>query len=97
MLTGITLFKRLSNSSNKNFILKSAKENPPENCGYALRIFNLNLEEEVLEIRNMKKHIETKIDLRDIKRIVLNSESKKMVEKLLSLLNSVIPVNKGNI
>ena len=69
-------------SSSKNFEPKHAKEHPPENCGYALRLFSINLEEEIIEIKDMKKHIETRINLKDVKRVLLGAEAKKLVQKL---------------
>ena len=56
---GITLYKRFSQNSSKYSIFDPSNSNTtPENCGYALRIFKLNINEEALEVYNIKnKHL----------------------------------------
>jgi len=86
LVCGVNLFKRFSTTNSKIFDPKSAKDNPPENCGYALRIFKINLKEETLEIKKEKlKNIDMKINLTDIVKTLVNSQSKKIVNKLRNI------------
>lgn len=58
-----------------------SNENPPENCGYALRIFKLNTNDLLLEIKHNKtKHIENKISLSSIKGLLLSNTAKAILK-----------------
>jgi hypothetical protein len=65
----------------RGFDPEKAKEFPPESCGFAVRLFKLNKEEETIEIRNPKnKHLEQKINLRDVKSLLLTNYSKNLTK-----------------
>jgi hypothetical protein len=67
--------------TSKIFDPHKSQENPPENCGYALRIFKLNTSDLLLEIKNTKtKHIENKINLNSIKGILLSNTAKAILK-----------------
>jgi hypothetical protein len=77
------LYKKFNNNSlgGKVFDPLKASENPPESCGYAIRIFKINIAEEVLEIKNPKnKHLESKIFLSQLKGMLLNAISKNIIK-----------------
>jgi hypothetical protein len=63
-------------------------QNNPQNCGYAARLFKINTNEEQLEIINLKnKRVETKINLNDVKGILLPNSSKAIIKnkKIINL------------
>ena len=67
--------------NSKIFDPKNAKEFPPESCGYALRLFKINSQEETLEVKNIKnKHCEMKINLQSIKGILLSNMAKNIIK-----------------
>lgn len=67
--------------TNKIFDPLKSQEYPPENCGYALRIFKLNNKDLQLEIKhNKSKHIENKINLSSIKGILLSNTAKAILK-----------------
>lgn len=67
--------------TSKLFDPYKSQENPPENCGYALRIFKLNTLENILEIKhNKSKHIENKINLVSIKGLLLSNSAKAIIK-----------------
>jgi len=67
--------------TSKLFDPYKSQENPPENCGYALRIFKLNIHDLLLEIKHNKtKHIENKINLSSIKGILLGNTAKAIIK-----------------
>jgi hypothetical protein len=77
--------------TSKIFDPYKSQEIPPENCGYALRIFKLNTNDLLLEIKhNKSKHIENKINLKSIKGILLSNTAKAFVKSynVNSLRNS---------
>jgi hypothetical protein len=74
-------FNQNSLISSKLFDPYKSQENPPENCGYALRIFKLNTSDLLLEIKhNKSKHIENKINLSSIKGILLGNTAKGIIK-----------------
>jgi len=77
--------------TSKIFDPYKSQEVPPESCGYALRIFKLNTNDLLLEIKhNKSKHIENKINLNSIKGILLSNTAKAFVKSYYanSLRNS---------
>jgi len=72
----------------KTFDPANANENPPEACGYALRIFKINTTEETLEIRYQKnKIVEFKINLAQLKGIIISNSSKNIVKHKKNSVN----------
>jgi len=67
--------------SSKIFDPYKSQENPPENCGYALRIFKLNTIDLILEIKHNKtKHIENKLNLNSIKGLLISNTAKAIIK-----------------
>ncbi len=84
LFLGLTIYKKFNQNSlmtGKIFDPNKSKENPPESCGYAIRIFKLNTTDNILEIKNNKsKHIENKINLISIKGILLSNTAKVILK-----------------
>ena len=76
---------------------QKSHENPPENCGYAMRIFKLNTNDLLLEIKHFKtKHIENKISLSSIKGILLSNTAKAMLKSHNNSLKQSLEIIKNN-
>ena len=82
--------------NNKIFDPFKSNENPPENCGYAMRLFKLNTEEITIEIKVTKsKHVETKIFLSSVKGILLSNPGKSIIKnKKNNSSKNIIDINK---
>ena len=80
-MNGVVLFKKFNNNSmtNKTFDPLKSNEYSPEQCGYALRVFKINVNEETIETKN-KKHIEQKIIIKNLKGILLPESSKAILK-----------------
>jgi hypothetical protein len=92
---GINIYKRLNNLT-RGFDPEKAKEFPPESCGFAVRLFKLNKDEEAIEIRNPKnKHLEQKIHVKDVKSILLTNYSKNLIKNRKNMsMKPNIDINK---
>jgi hypothetical protein len=89
----MNIYKRFNNA--KVFEPQNAKKNPPENCGYALRLFKLNNEDETLELKNPKnKHIEMRIPLISIIGLLISQTALNVVKgKRISTMKPNIDLN----
>jgi len=78
----------------------------PENCGYAIRNLKINCNDVLIEVINPKnKKVETKINLNDVKGILLPNQSKSIIKqkKIVNIkpnqevtrliINEYIPLN----
>ena len=86
--------------TSKIFDPYKSQENPLENCGYALRVFKLNTNDFLLEIKHNKtKHIENKINLSSIKGILLGNTAKAIIKahNTNSLRHSVEIIKKNSL
>jgi len=81
---GLAIYKKFNQNSLKTSKLYDpykSQENPPESCGYALRVFKLNTNDLLLEIKHHKtKHIENKINISSIKGILLSNTAKMILK-----------------
>ncbi len=87
LVDGINIYKKFNTNTlitNKAFDMSNPAHNP-ENCGYAMRLFKINPNEETLEIINQKKRSELKIQLKDIKGILLCTSAKNTVKQKKSI------------
>lgn len=75
-LLGMSIYKRFSSNLSKQFDPQSSKQNPPESCGYAQRLVQLNGNQ--LEFKKERK-VEMKISVYDLKSILLTPVMKKMI------------------
>jgi len=77
---GIILYKK-SNFNCRSFDIKNIKTFPPEKCGYFQRIFSMK--NNLLQIKDIKSNIiESKINVNDLRKIMLNPKLKKKLELL---------------
>lgn len=81
---GIKLYKKFYNNlskTSKDFDPRKADKIKPEDCGYALRVFKLNVDDNCIEIIDTRSKVETKIGIKDIKRIIMPNETKKFLKE----------------
>ena len=77
---GIILYKK-SNFNSRSFDITKIKTFPPEKCGYFQRIFSIK--NNLLQIKDIKSNIiESKINVNDLIKIMLNPKLKKKLELL---------------
>ena len=77
---GIILYKK-SNFNSRSFDITKIKTFPPEKCGYFQRIFSIK--NNLLQIKDIKSNIiESKINVNDLIKIMLNPKLKKKLESL---------------
>jgi len=89
LFEGIILYKRFNSGlkNSKSFDSFSSANSNPENCGYALRVIKLNPSEETIEIKNWKtKLTELKINLLDIKGILIDNTTKQFIKSKENLI-----------
>ena len=76
---GIILYKK-SNFNSRSFDITKIKTFPPEKCGYFQRIFSIK--NNLLQIKDIKSNIiESKINVNDLIKIMLNQKLKKKKSK----------------
>ena len=87
LINGINLYKRFNNnfySNGKDFDPLNCLNNPPENCGYGMRMFKLNTKNKNLEIKLLnqtnKNHFETSDSIFNIKNILLGKYANKIIK-----------------
>ena len=87
LITGINLYKRFNNnfySNTKDFDPLNCLNNPPENCGYGMRMFKLNPKNKHLEIKILnqtnKNHFESSESIFNIKNILLGKFANKIIK-----------------
>ncbi len=88
MVTGLNIYKKFNNNSlsGKIFDPLQGNQNPPESCGFTMRLFKICPSLSILEIKNTKsKHIEQKINLNQLKGIMLSSVSKNLIKQRKSV------------
>ena len=87
LINGINLYKRFNNnfySNSKDFDPLNCLNNPPENCGYGMRMFKLNPKNKHLEIKILnqtnKNHFESSESIFNIKNILLGKFANKIIK-----------------
>ena len=87
LINGINLYKRFNNnfsSNGKDFDPLNCLNNPPENCGYGMRVFKLNTKNKNLEIKILnqtnKNHFESSDSIFNIKNILLGKYANKIIK-----------------
>ena len=89
LINGLNIYKRFDNVNltllhRKNFNPLKADKFPPDECGYIIRIFKLNIKKETLEIKKPEQksnnHYETSISIYDIEDIFLGELASKLLK-----------------
>ena len=92
---GIILYKKV-NKNTRNFDFKNSKNFPPEKCGYIKRIFLYYSKNNLLIIKDMRLNaIETKINIENIKNIMLNPTTKNIIKNEKEKNNNYSILDKG--
>ena len=92
---GIILYKKVNNNS-RNFDFKNSKNFPPEKCGYIKRIFLYYSKNNLLIIKDIRLNaIETKINIENIKNIMLNPTTKNIIKNEKEKNNNYSILDKG--
>ena len=92
---GIILYKKVNNNA-RNFDFKNSKNFPPEKCGYIKRIFLYYSKNNLLIIKDMRLNaIETKINIENIKNIMLNPTTKNIIKNEKEKNNNYSILDKG--
>ena len=92
---GIILYKKV-NKNARNFDFKNSKNFPPEKCGYIKRIFLYYSKNNLLIIKDMRLNaIETKINIENIKNIMLNPTTKNIIKNEKEKNNNYSILDKG--
>ena len=92
---GIILYKKVNNNS-RNFDFKNSKNFPPEKCGYIKRIFLYFSKNNLLIIKDIRLNaIETKINIENIKNIMLNPTTKNIIKNEKEKNNNYSILDKG--
>ena len=92
---GIILYKKVNNNA-RNFDFKNSKNFPPEKCGYIKRIFLYFSKNNLLIIKDIRLNaIETKINIENIKNIMLNPTTKNIIKNEKEKNNNYSILDKG--
>ena len=92
---GIILYKKVNNNA-RNFDFKNSKNFPPEKCGYIKRIFLYYSKNNLLIIKDIRLNaIETKINIENIKNIMLNPTTKNIIKNEKEKNNNYSILDKG--
>lgn len=82
----MTIMKRFASNLSKTFDPSKAKENPPESCGYAQRVVQLN--DFHIEFKKERK-VESKVKLLNLNSILITPQMKKLITQYKKNVSSI--------
>lgn len=99
LTSGLLLYKKFNQNPSVNskipiFNLRDSNGYPPEKCGYTIRLFRINSNEEGIMVQNPKNNIvETKIPFESISGLMIDSSSKQIINRLKGNSNNSLLTN----